>query len=67
MALKLVGALLILGIAVEIISLVWEKPLAFLLVVGVGGSLTFAGIVLYLYSFLPPALETPPQPPSKIS
>jgi hypothetical protein len=67
MALKLAGILLILGIAVEIISFVWEKPLAFLLFVGVGGSLTFAGIVFYLYSLLPPALETPPQPPSKIS
>ena len=66
-ALRISGAFLILGIAVEIISLVWEKPLAFLLFVGVGGSLTFAGIVIYLYSLLPPTLETPPQPPSKIS
>jgi hypothetical protein len=66
-ALRISGAFLILGIAVEIISLVSEKPLAFLLFVGVGGSLTFAGIVLYLYSLLPPALETPPHPPSKIS
>jgi hypothetical protein len=66
-ALRISGILLILGIAVEIISLVWKKPLAFLLFVGVGGSLTFVGIVLYLYSLLPPALETPPHPPSKIS
>ena len=65
--LRISGVLLILGILVEIISLVWEKPLAFLLFVGIGGSLTFVGIVLYLYSLLPPALETPPQPPSKNS
>jgi hypothetical protein len=45
-ALRLSGVLLILGIVVEIISLLWEKPLAFLLFVGVGGALTFAGIVL---------------------
>ena len=52
-ALRISGILLILGIAVEIVSLVWEKPLAFLLFVGVGGLLTFVGIVFYLYSLLP--------------
>ena len=66
-ALRISGILLILGILIEIISLVWEKPLAFLLFVGIGGSLTFVGIVLYLYSLLPPTLEIPPQPPSKNS
>ena len=64
-ALRISGILLILGIAVEIISLLWEKPLAFLLFVGIGGALTFVGIVVYLYSLLPSALETAPQPPSK--
>lgn len=49
-ALRISGVLLILGIVVEIISLLWEKPLAFLLFVGVGGALTFVGIILYLYS-----------------
>ena len=34
-ALRISGVLLILGIVVEIISLLWEKPLAFLLFVGV--------------------------------
>ncbi len=63
--LRISGILLILGIAVEIISLLWEKPLAFLLFVGIGGALTFVGIILYLYSLLPPALETQPPPPSK--
>jgi hypothetical protein len=46
-------------------SLLWEKPLAFLLFVGIWGALTFVGIVLYLYSLLPAVLETPSQPPSK--
>ena len=64
-ALRISGILLILCIAVEIISLLWEKPLAFLLFVGIGGALTFVGIVLYLYSLLPPVLETPPQSRSK--
>jgi hypothetical protein len=63
-ALRISGVLLILGIAVEIISLVWEKPMAFLLFAGVGGLLTFAGIVVYLYSLVPPSPETmPPGPP----
>jgi hypothetical protein len=66
-ALRLSGVFLILGIAVEIISLLWEKPLAFLLFVGVGGALTFAGIVLYLYSLLPPPAESSPQPRPKNS
>jgi len=66
-ALRLSGVLLILGIVVEIISLLWEKPLAFLLFVGAGGALTFAGIVLYLYSLLPPAVESSSQPRPKNS
>jgi hypothetical protein len=66
-ALRISGLLLILGIVVEIISLLWEKPLAFLLFVGVGGALTFLGIVLYLYSLLPPTPEAASQPPPKIS
>jgi hypothetical protein len=66
-ALRISGLLLILGIAVEIISLLWEKPLAFLLFVGVGGALTFLGTVLYLYSLLPPTHEAASQPPPKIS
>lgn len=51
--LQISGILLILGLLVEVISLLWEKPLAFLLFAGVAGSLTFAGILLYLYSLLP--------------
>lgn len=51
--LQISGILLILGLSVEIISLVWERPLAFLLFAGVAVTLTFAGIILYLYSLLP--------------
>jgi hypothetical protein len=52
-ALRLSGIFLILGLSVEIVSLLWERPLAFLLFAGVGGTLTFLGIVIYLYSLLP--------------
>jgi hypothetical protein len=51
-SLRLSGIFLILGLAVELISLLWEKPLAFLLFAFVGGALFFAGIVLFLFSLL---------------
>ncbi len=50
--LRTAGVLLILGLAVAIASLVWETPLSFLVFVGAGGLLTFAGIVVYLYSLV---------------
>jgi hypothetical protein len=57
-ALRASGVLLILGLVVEVVSLLWEKPLAFLLFVGVGGLLTFLGIFLYLHSLVPPSRGT---------
>jgi len=57
-ALRASGILLILGLGVEVVSLLWEKPLAFLLFVGVGGLLTVLGILLYLYSLVPPSRGT---------
>jgi hypothetical protein len=62
-SLRISGVLLILGLAVDVISLLWERPLAFLLFVGVGGFLTLAGILVYLYSLISatsPTLEAPP-------
>jgi hypothetical protein len=50
--LRISGTLLILGLAVEAISLLWGKPLAFLLFACVGGVLMLAGILLYLYSLV---------------
>jgi hypothetical protein len=57
-ALRASGILLILGLAVEVVSLIWEKPLAFLVFVGVGGLLTLLGIMLFLYSLVPSSRET---------
>ena len=51
-SLRLSGSFLILGLGIELISLLWEKPLAFLLFAFVGGFLFFAGILLYLYSLV---------------
>jgi hypothetical protein len=47
--LRLSGALLILGLVIELISLLWAKPLAFILFAFVGGIFFLAGVLLYLY------------------
>jgi hypothetical protein len=52
-SLRISGVLLILGLIVEAISLVWGKPLSFLLFACIGVLLMFAGIVSYLYSLVP--------------
>jgi len=51
-SLRLSGSFLILGLGTELVSLLWEKPLAFLLFAFVGGALFLAGILLYLYSLV---------------
>lgn len=50
--LKFSGWLIIAGLAVEVISLFWSRPLAFLLFVFAGGVLLAVGIVIYLYSLV---------------
>lgn len=51
-SLRFAGVLLILSLAVELTSLLWERPLAFLLFAFIGGALFIAGILLYLYSLV---------------
>jgi hypothetical protein len=53
-SLRVPGILLILGLAIEFLSLLWAKPLAFILFAFVGGALFLAGIFLYLYSLIAP-------------
>jgi len=50
--LQLSGVLLILGLLVQALCLTWKGPLAFLVFVGLGGLLLFAGIVVYLLSLV---------------
>jgi hypothetical protein len=50
--LRLAGLLLVVGLLVEAICLQWARPLAFILLVVVGGALCAAGIVVYLYSLV---------------
>ncbi len=51
-SLRISGILLALALVVELISLLWGKPLAFLLFVFVGGVLFLVGIALYLHSLV---------------
>jgi fructoselysine-6-P-deglycase FrlB-like protein len=50
--LQFAGSLLILGLLIEAISVVWTRPIAFVVFVAFGGSLFAAGILLYLYSLV---------------
>jgi hypothetical protein len=50
--LRVSSALIILGLLVEIVSLVWFHPLAFVLFVFVGASLIGLGILVYLASLV---------------
>jgi hypothetical protein len=50
--LRISSALIILGLLVEIVSLVWFHPLAFVLFVFVGASLIGLGILVYLASLV---------------
>ena len=57
--LQLSGILAVAGLIVEWISLLWNRPLAFLLFIFVGGALMGAGILLYLYSLVTKTREVP--------
>jgi hypothetical protein len=59
--LRLSGALIILGLIIELVTLKWSHPTAFLLFLMVGGLFLFVGIVMYLITLVsasqPPAQE----------
>jgi hypothetical protein len=46
------GVLICLGLAVQLLTLRWVHPLAFMTFLLVGCPLTAAGILLYLYSLV---------------
>jgi hypothetical protein len=50
--LQLSGILLILGLLVEAVCLMWTRPIAFVVFLGVGGLLLVLGILLYLFSLV---------------
>jgi hypothetical protein len=63
--LRLSATILIVGLLIEAVCLLWARPLAFIVLVALGGSLIAAGIVVYLYSLVcvrdsaPESLTTP--------
>jgi hypothetical protein len=60
--LRLSGGLIIAGLIVELVSLRWSHPTAFLVFLLLGGALMAAGILLYLYSLVAAAEAFPEQP-----
>jgi hypothetical protein len=51
--LRLSGTLVLAGLGVELVTLFWSHPTAFLLFMFLGGLLIFLGVVLYLLALLP--------------
>jgi len=50
--LRIAGTLVVLGLLIELGSLLWSHPLAFILFIAAGGLLIGAGILVYLYSLI---------------
>jgi predicted membrane channel-forming protein YqfA (hemolysin III family) len=50
--LKLAGWLIIVALVVEVISLFWTSPIAFLVFMFAGGLLLVLGVVIYLFSLV---------------
>jgi len=50
--LRTAGALIILGLAVEALSLGWNHPLSFVAFLGLGGLLLACGVLLYLWALV---------------
>jgi len=49
---RIAGILIVLGLSMELISLMWSHPTAFLLFLFVGAVLIAAGLLYYLYSLI---------------
>lgn len=58
--LRISGILVIIGLLVEALCLVWSRPIAFVVLVGLGGALIGLGVLLFLYSLV----SAPPHPTS---
>lgn len=50
--LRLSGILVVLGLVVDVLSLLWNHPLAFVAFMFLGGLFVFLGIIVYLASLL---------------
>lgn len=50
--LRISGGLVIAGLLVEALCLVWVRPIAFVVLVCIGGALTGLGVLVFLYSLV---------------
>jgi Flp pilus assembly protein protease CpaA len=50
--LRIAGILVITGLLVEALCLVWSKPIAFVVLVCIGGALIGLGVSFFLYSLV---------------
>ncbi len=50
--LRIAGGLIIAGLLVELVTLLWSHPTAFLFFLLLGGTLMAAGILFFLYSLI---------------
>jgi hypothetical protein len=50
--LRISGILVIIGLLVEALCLVWSKPIAFVVLVCIGGALIGLGVLFFLYSLV---------------
>ncbi len=50
--LQFAGSFLILALLIEAITVLWTRPVAFVVFVGLSGLLFAVGIILYLYSLV---------------
>lgn len=53
--LRLAGALIVAGMTIQLITLMWNHPLAFLAFLFVGSPFVAAGCLVYLYSLVTPS------------
>ena len=64
---RISGTLVLLGLLVELVSLLWSHPTAFVLFLMPGALLMASGILLYLFSLVSvaePSIEVKKQPPA---
>ena len=50
--LRISGIFVIIGLLVEALCLVWSKPIVFVVLVCIGGSLIGIGVLFFLYSLV---------------
>ena len=62
--LRVAGSFVLVGLMVELASLLWSHPLAFILFIMPGGLLIVIGILLYLYSLVSRGTVASPDEPA---